>query len=269
MAPDAATFDRAAGVLLGGAVADALLAGPTWLPVGLPLLRTGEWTPATELVLALADAAAKGEDLQELAANDRLAAEWWGAEDRVLLWAGPLALAYLGRPRDVAAAAGHLASSAHLAPELGEACTVWAAAIQHAVRTGELDAWVGCSALPAPSRAFWMERLAAAEGAPAESFQDSAQAAWSLIARTPVLVYDPEQHLADTAAAAARLGRGVVGVLAGALAGAVHGASAVPVEWAEQLHGSGGRRALDLIDRSRVLASAAPADDSEDLLRGL
>lgn len=269
MASDAAMFDRAAGVLLGGAVADALVAGPTWLPVGLPMLRTGEWTEATGLVLSLADVAAKGEDLRAFAANDRLAAEWWGVADRVLLWAGPLGLAYLGRPNEAVAAAAHVAASAHLDPELGEACALWAVAIQHAVRTGELDALVGLAALPAPRRDAWAARLEAAEAAAAESFDGSAAAAWSLIARTPVLVYDPEQHLADTAAAAARLGRGVVAVLAGALAGAVHGAGAVPVEWAEQLHGSGGRRALDLIDRARAMAIAAPVADSEDLLRGL
>ncbi|MGQ0464800.1 MAG: hypothetical protein ACT4QG_05725, partial [Sporichthyaceae bacterium] len=134
MAPDLAMFDRAAGVLLGGAVADVLTAAPTWLPAGLPLLRNGEWTAATELVLTVADAAANGEDLPAVAAADRLAAEWWGAEDRVLLWAGPLALAYLGRPAAAAAAAAELASAAHLDPELGEACGLWAVAAQHAVR---------------------------------------------------------------------------------------------------------------------------------------
>lgn len=277
---DAATFDRAAGVLLTAAVADALTAGHTSLPVGPPLMTSGEWTEATALTLSLVDAALAGQDLRTGALADRIAAEWWGVADRALLWAGPLALAYLADPDALVATATELAVVAHLPVQIGEACALWGLAIRHGVLTGELDACVGLGALPGPARDRWAQRLAQAEAGPIEIVPveleeggarpgDTVAVAWSTIMGTPVLAYDPERHLTDALAQAARLGHDVAASVIGALLGAVHGSSAVPVEWAEQLHGSGGCRALDLIERARALVAAAPVGDAEDLLRGL
>lgn len=272
---DAATFDRAAGVLLTAAVADALAAGHSWLPAGHPSMTTGEWTEATSLTLSLVDAALAGQDLGTGALQDRIAAEWWGVADRALLWAAPLALAYLADPDTLVTTASELAAVAHRPAQIGEACALWGLAIRHGVLTGELDACVGLGGLPVAVQDRWAQRLAEAEAGPIEIGAGGAGSghtvavAWSTIMRTPVLVYDPEQHLTDTVAQAARLGPGITAPVIGALLGAVHGASAVPVEWAEQLHGSGGRRALDLIERGRALVAAAPMGDTEDLLRGL
>ncbi|MGQ0845205.1 MAG: ADP-ribosylglycohydrolase family protein [Sporichthyaceae bacterium] len=272
---DGATVDRAAGVLVAAAAADALVAGPLWPPAGAPLPATGEWTEITAFVLALTDAAVAGRDLRALAAEDRIAVEWWSLADRPLLWAGPLALAHLADPDALVAAAAALAAVAHLEEETGEAVTVWGLTVRHAVLTGELDVLLALPRLSAAARDRWEVLLRAAEVNAPEPFPrgegaaDTVAAAWATIVHTPVLSYDPEQHLEDALVAAARLGSGVLAVATAALLGAVHGASAVPVEWANRLHGAGGLLALDLIARARTLAAAAPAVDDEDLLRGL
>ncbi len=270
----AATFDRAAGVLLTGAVGDALVAGHVTVPVGAPLFVSGEWTEATALTVAVADAAVGGADLQVHAAQDRIGVEWWGLEDRPLLWAGPLALVYLTDPDALVATATELSTLAHLDPEVGQACALWGLAIRHAVLTGELDPRVGLGRLKGEVRDRWAARLAEAEESASESFTPgdavgTLQVACSVVMGTPVLAYDPEQHLVDALVVAVGSGHAVAATVVGALLGAVHGLGAVPLEWADQVHGPDGLRAIDLVGRARALAAAAPVEDTEDVLRGL
>lgn len=269
---DAAALDRAAGMLLASAVADALVAGGVPMPVGPPRMSDGSWTEATALAVALVDAAVSGVDLREHADTDRIGAEWWAVADRPLLWAGPLALAYLGEPVALVEAASALSAVSHLDPEVGEACALWALAIRHSVLTGELDARVGLAGLPEAQRDRWAARLAEAEAGPIEPSAPDAvrtvQAAWSVIMRTPVTAYDPEQHLTDAIANGVALGRTVTAAAVGALVGAVHGAAELPLEWAGPLHGADGLRALDLVGRAQALAAGARVVD-DDILEGL
>ena len=51
-----------------------------------------------------------------------------------------------------------------------------------------------------------------------------------------------------------------VAAIAGALLGAVHGASALPADWLEAVHGWPGLRADDLRDLARRVAERGAAD---------
>jgi ADP-ribosyl-[dinitrogen reductase] hydrolase len=90
---DAATMDRAVGVLLATAAGDALGAGyeggpllrpdvaVRMLPGGVCVRSRGEWTDDTAMAWAIAEVVAGGFDLRDSEAQDRLAARWaeWAA----------------------------------------------------------------------------------------------------------------------------------------------------------------------------------------------
>lgn len=140
---------------------------------------------------------------------------------------------------------------------------LWALAIRHTVLTGELDARVGLTSLPADVQKLWSRRLAAAEQ-PSSSFPnatddvvEAVQAAWSTIFHTEVLPYDMERHFTDALQNALAAGP-VVAAIAGGLLGACHGDDSVPAEWASELADP------DAVERrGRALASASWAEDPD------
>ena len=60
-----------------------------------------------------------------------------------LMRTAPVALAHLGDADAIAAAARAVSALTHFDPFAGDACVLWCLAIDHAVRTGELDIRVG------------------------------------------------------------------------------------------------------------------------------
>lgn len=167
-----------------------------------------------------------------------------------LMRTGPVALGYLddGREDALAHAARTVSDLTHGDPDAGDACVLWSLAVRHAVRTGELDLAGQLDALPASRRDRWASLLAEAEAARPVDFPKNGwvvhalQAAWSAIHHGDGLV--------DVLERAVRAGRDTdtVAAIAGALAGAVHGASAVPAAWQEILHGWPGLDAAGLRD---------------------
>jgi ADP-ribosylglycohydrolase len=160
-----------------------------------------------------------------------------------LMRTAPVALTQLGDRSAIAAAARAVSALTHHDPQAGDACVLWCLAIDHAVRTGELDVRAGLD-LVGPQ---WRGVLDEAEQAPPERFASSngwvvaaLQAAWSAIVRTSGLV--------DGLQAAVRGGgdTDTVAAIAGGLLGAAHGAGAVPDEWRAAVHGWPGMRADDL-----------------------
>lgn len=167
-----------------------------------------------------------------------------------------------------ASALGHLGDAEGLAAATpGEAgVMLWLLAIRHTVLTGELDARVGLTGLPAEHRERWSRLLAQAERQPPATFLEgldeggvvrAIQAAWSTITHTEVLPYDPERHLVD-ALENCRGVRATVAAVAGGLLGACHGVAAVPPEWVEDVPD-----AQDLMRRARELATASWAEDPD------
>lgn len=168
-----------------------------------------------------------------------------------LMRTAPVALPYLDAPPAVAEAAFAISSLTHSDPQAGEACALWSVAIRHAVMEGELDIRTGLSLLDAEAASFWSARIEEAEVSDPSTFRPNGwvvtafQAAWSAIAHSDGLVAGLDAAIAigdDTDTVAA---------IAGALLGARWGASAVPGEWREMLHGYPGITGEELVELAR------------------
>ncbi|WP_375484226.1 ADP-ribosylglycohydrolase family protein [uncultured Jatrophihabitans sp.] len=255
---------------------------------GSPPRRAGEWTDDTAMAVAIAEVAATGADLRDTVAQDRIVARWveWlagardaGAQTRAvlaeahtadearaaahalhersgrtagngsLMRTAPVALAYLDDPDALVEAAVAVSELTHWDPEAGEACVLWCLAIRRAVLTGELDVRAGLAALPEGRAAVWRARLDTAQASTPADFEhnswvvEALQGAWSAVSAHP-------DDLPRALEAAVRGGRDTdtVAAIAGGLAGARHGAAAVPPAWRALLHGWPGLRADALVD---------------------
>ena len=191
-----------------------------------------------------------------------------------LMRTAPVALAYLDDEDTMVAAARAISELTHYDPEAGGACVLWCCAIRHAVHTGQLDVRIGLRHIDADRRELWSSRLDTAEASRPADFPNNGwvvealQAAWCAIATTPIPadysgagVFRAD-HLRLALDAAVRSGNDTdtVAAIAGALLGAAHGASAVPLEWRILLHGWPGITAHDLVN----LASAIERNGASD-----
>ena len=161
-----------------------------------------------------------------------------------LMRTSPVALAHLGDAEAIVDAAREISALTHFDPVAGDACALWCLAIDHAVRTGELDVRVG---LPQVDGAYWAPLLDEAETVEPSHYSASngwvvaaLLAAWSAISRTHGLVPGLQ------AAVAGGGDTDTVAAIAGQLLGAAHGASAVPARYRRRLHGWPGLRVRDL-----------------------
>lgn len=177
-----------------------------------------------------------------------------------LMRTAPVALAFLDDPEGLIDAAMQISALTHFDPEAGESCVLQCLAIRHAVLTGELDLRVGLPALDRRPAELWRSRIDDAEVRTPESFTgngwcvEALMGAWSAIAgstsdvRLPLEAAVQGGHDTDTVAA-----------IAGALVGAKHGASAVPQQWREILHGWPGKTGDDLVEVGLRIVAAQSA----------
>lgn len=174
-----------------------------------------------------------------------------------LMRTAPVALAYLDKPEvELVDAAMKVSTLTHHNPLAGEGAALWCLMIRHAVLTGEFPT-VKEVLRHLPNAAYWADVLAIAETSEPDTFVTNGwvvgamQAAWSAITRTPVPDELPNRHLQDALATAIGIGNDTdtVAAIAGGLLGARWGTSAMPLEWAEPLHGWGveGTGARELI----------------------
>ncbi len=178
-----------------------------------------------------------------------------------LMRTGPVALAYLGDGGEdaLAAVARALSDLTHTETDAGDACVLWSLAIRHAIRTGDADARVGLPRLPDERRELWAARLDDAETRMPRQFAkngwvvEALQSAWAAI--TASRGDDGRVDLRRALELAVRGGNDTdtVAAIAGSLAGASAGASALPDEWLAVLHGWPGHDAAGL----RALADRA------------
>ncbi len=161
-----------------------------------------------------------------------------------LMRTGPVALAHLGDSTAIADAARAISALTHFDPVAGDACVLWCLAIDHAVRTGELDVRVGLAQVDAD---YWEPLLAEAETVDPSYYAHNngwvvaaLLAAWSANSTTDGLV--PGLH----AAVAGGGDTDTVAAIAGQLLGAAYGAGAVPTRYRRMLHGWPGLRVRDL-----------------------
>ena len=169
-----------------------------------------------------------------------------------LMRTAPVALGKLGdgREAELVADASAVSNLTHCDPDAGEACVLWCLAIRNAVRTGELDLKGQLGWLPPTSQPRWFDLITEAEARQPRDFArngwviEALQAAWSAITHGAGLV--------DILERAVRGGRDTdtVAAIAGALAGAAFGASAIPDEWRAILHVWPGLTGAELADLS-------------------
>lgn len=171
-----------------------------------------------------------------------------------LMRTGPVALARLWVDDDraessVAENARRISDLTHVDPDAGDACVLWALAIRHAIRHGEYDLRAGIDRLPAARRTRWHTLIDDAEGRHPRHYERQSgwvvgafQAAWAAI--------DGATGYADAVERAVRVGgdTDTVAAIAGALAGARWGYSAVPWAWRRHLHGWPGLTGDELVE---------------------
>lgn len=183
-----------------------------------------------------------------------------------LMRTGPVALGYLDRsPADLVAAAATVARMTHWDNENADASALWCLAIRHAILTGEIDMRSQVAHLPEPRRARWAALIdeALAPGAHPRDFRE--HNGWVVRALQGALAaVVGATGLVDALERAVRGGgdTDTVAAIAGALAGATWGGTAVPLAWQRKLHGWPGLRANDLA-RQAVLAVRHGAPDGE------
>ncbi len=171
-----------------------------------------------------------------------------------LMRTGPVALGYLDDLDGCVVAARAVSELTHADPRATEACGLWSYAIGYAITTGSFDGPADYLDRIAPQgeREFWAPLLRIAEtGTPADFPNNgwvvhALQTAWWAIAGASG---EGADHLVNALERCIRAGHDTdtTAAIAGALLGARWGASVVPREWYEMLHGWPGLRADDLV----------------------
>jgi ADP-ribosylglycohydrolase len=183
-----------------------------------------------------------------------------------LMRTGPVALGYLDRsPAELAAAAGRVAQLTHWEDDNVVACALWCLAIRHAVLTGELDmhgalrSWSEGSESKRDDETTtrWRTLINQALVPTAHPRDFREHNGWVVRAfQAALTAVAGSTSLTDAVERAIRGGgdTDTVAAIAGALAGAVYGGTAVPLRWKRMLHGWPG---LDADDLTRLAVSAA------------
>lgn len=285
---------RAAGVLLGQAIGDALGVpyefGPPAKGVarmiggGLGPYAPGEWSDDTQMAICIAQVAAGGHDLRTPTGQDLVArafVDWRtnGASDignltsRVLrdaeayaragalMRTGVVGLVALHDRRATADAARAMSSLTHADRRCVESCVLLSEAVRVAVLEGRLDLRGGLDLLDAGRRTFWDEAIAAAETGTAADFRANGFTVTALQAAWWANTHAEPKNVESALQLAIGIGHDTdtVAAIAGALLGARFGVPALPLDLVRRVHGWPGLRAPDLIRLSLEVATRAPA----------
>ena len=180
-----------------------------------------------------------------------------------LMRTGPVALAYLadGQEPQLVEAAGRIARLTHVEADNVHAVVLWCLAIRHGVRTGEFDPRTGLGWVPPEARQRWSDLIdeALAPGRHPRDF--AAQNGWVVKAfQAALTAIAGATDLPDALYRAVRGGNDTdtVAAITGSLAGAVWGASHLPSDWVQLVHGWPGYTAADL---ARLVRDATGRSD--------
>lgn len=183
-----------------------------------------------------------------------------------LMRTGPVALPYLadGAEGRLAEAAARIARLTHYEHDNADAVVLWSLAVRHAIRTGELSPRVGLPWIPEQRRSRWagLIDIAMIPGTHPLAFRESN--GWVVRAFQGALA--AVAGATDVRDALYRAVRGggdtdTVAAIAGSLAGALWGATQVPLSWQRQVHGWPGYGVNDLV-RLAVPATNRGAGDA-------
>lgn len=158
----------------------------------------------------------------------------------------PVAINALDSAEQTSINARAISQLTHLDEDAGDACVLWSEAIRSAILSGNCQIRDGLHLLPESRRSLWQERIEKSEAFEPVHFENNGwvvsafQAAWSAFFRA--------ESLLDGLERAVRAGNDTdtVAAIAGGVLGATFGASQVPSEWRDLLHGWPDLSALDL-----------------------
>ena len=183
-----------------------------------------------------------------------------------LMRTGPVALAYLadGTEDRLAEAAGRIAQLTHFEQDNIDAVVLWSFAIRHAIRTGELKPTAGLPWIDDDRRPTWTGLIDEATAAGRHPRDFTAKNGWVVKAFQAALA--ALAGASDVRDALYRAVRGggdtdTVAAITGSLAGAVWGATQVPLGWQRLLHGWPDCTTNDLT-RLAVLAARSGRNDA-------
>ncbi len=178
-----------------------------------------------------------------------------------LMRTSPVALAYLDAPDGAArtaAAARAVSDLTHFDADAGDACVVWSLAVRSAILDGAVNWQAALAALPDDRRIRWQELVREASSAQPAAFPNNGWVVHALQEAVSALASagptspswtqgDLNPYLATIEDVINAAGdTDTVAAIAGSLAGALVGASALPVEWLNLLHGWPGIGASEL-----------------------
>ena len=177
-----------------------------------------------------------------------------GVSNGSLMRTGPVCLPYLGNRGRVAYVARQISDLTHFDPSgyTGDACVLWSLFIERAI---ELDGMVlampdlrdGLKFVSAERHGYWEDVIDEATGEPPASFaRNSSGCVGAFRVALSAMAYSTSLEEGLQLAVAAGGDTDTTAAIAGALLGAIYGASAVPVQWRKMLHGWPGMDAKDL-----------------------
>jgi ADP-ribosylglycohydrolase len=130
-----------------------------------------------------------------------------------LMRTGPAALTAIGDDSRLSELARSVSDLTHADPLTGDACVLWCAVIDRAIRESRLDgARDGLALVPARCREFWVGAIGEAATRPPSSFNPSGyvvrafQAALASVWQTPVPATQPCRHLQEALRTAVGVG---------------------------------------------------------------
>lgn len=164
------------------------------------------------------------------------------AGDGALMRTAPVVLAHLDDRARLAEAATRVAHLTHHGDEPAQSCVLWCESIRVAVVDGVIDFHAGLDLLVPAARDSWRARIDEAIAGPPQRFNPNGytvsalQAAIAAISATEAT---DGEHLPAALDAAIRIGNDTdtVAAIAGGLLGARYGASSVPQNWRDAVHG--------------------------------
>jgi ADP-ribosylglycohydrolase len=183
-----------------------------------------------------------------------------------LMRTGPVALGYLDRsPAELGSAAGRIAQLTHWEIDNVDACTLWCLAVRHAILTGELDIRAQLAWIPSDRRNRWSDLIEEATHLHAHPRDFREGNGWVVRAfQAALAALSGATSPRDVIERAVRGGgdTDTVAAIAGSLAGATWGASALPWSMKRRLHGWPGLGSDELV-RLACLAARHGKPDPE------
>ena len=191
-----------------------------------------------------------------------------------LMRTGPAAIATLDSEEQTAINARIVSKLTHFDDDAADACILWCLAIRHAVLSGELDIRIGLPHVRPSAREYWLNLIDEAESSKPSDFSNNGwvihafQAAWSAICQAERLSSDEIEFESDRLrlalefAVRAGYDTDTVAAIAGSLAGAKYGLTAVPAVWRLKLHGWPGITQQQLVEATYLALNAGQTYDS-------